>query len=71
MKLQDREKATIALYFIYVAYQHTNYRNKENEGWRLMIFSKEGHEQYFRYDDEQKLREDLDMITKWINSREI
>ena len=71
MKLQDREQATIALYFVYVAYQHAGYMNKEGEGYRMMVFSKEGHEQYFRYDDKQKLQEDLDVINKWIHSREI
>lgn len=71
MKMQDREKATLALYFVYVAYQHLKYNGKERDGYRLMVFTKEGHEQYFQYDVEEKLHEDLDMITKWINSREI
>ena len=71
MRLQDKDSTTIALYFVYVAYQHSGYMNHEGEGHRMMVFSKECHEQHFRYDNKQKLQEDLDMINKWIHSREI
>jgi len=67
MRMRDRDKSTLALYFVWAAYRNLQC----NAPYKMEVFSAHNAKQYFSYDSLEDLEADLDIINAFVSSREI